>query len=184
MQNCYEINMKLIIGIGNPGEKYKNNRHNVGHMVIDAIEKLPKDLPAGRQGVVAKKTNIFMNDSGREVKKLTTNYKLQTKDLYIVHDDLDIPLGKYKIQFGRGPKVHNGVNDVERELGTSEFWRIRVGVENRPSRVSKESNVPRVSRVGEISGEKYMLQDFTEEERKVLTEVFRQIVEEVSSLLK
>lgn len=167
--------MKLIIGLGNPGRKYINNRHNVGHIVIEAMENLPK-------GVVAKKTNIFMNDSGEEVKKLVSFYKVDLEDLYIVHDDLDIPLGKYKIQFGKGPKVHNGVNSVERELGTSEFWRIRVGVENRPSRVSRESNVPIVSREGEVSGEKYTLQDFMEDEKGILNNTIAQIVKDILSL--
>lgn len=155
--------MKLLVGLGNPGEKYKNNRHNVGYMVIDSLEKLPK-------GVVAKKTNIFMNDSGREVKKLLSYYKCQMSDLYIVHDDLDIPFGSYKIQFGKGPKVHNGVNDVEQILGTPEFWRVRVGVDNRIP-----ENRP--------TGEKYTLEDFTPEENETIKKIMPQLVEDLFTRL-
>ena len=86
--------MKLIIGLGNPKKEHKNNRHNVGHLVADALLKrnLPKNL-------VVKKTNVFMNESGSEVKKLLGG--LSPNNLYIIHDDLDIALGGYKIQKGR-----------------------------------------------------------------------------------
>jgi peptidyl-tRNA hydrolase, PTH1 family len=151
--------MKLIIGLGNPGEKYKNNRHNIGHMVIDSLEKLPS-------GVVAKKTSVYMNDSGEEVKKLLNFYKVKPHDLYIIHDDLDIPLGGFKIQKGKGPKVHNGINSIEQELDTPEFWRVRVGVDNRdPENRTK--------------GDQYVLSDFTDEEKHALIEVIKKIAEEL-----
>jgi PTH1 family peptidyl-tRNA hydrolase len=145
--------MRLVIGLGNPGSKYKNNRHNVGHMVIDAL--LRKKLP---KGLIAKKTTVFMNESGKQVKKLTDFYKISPDDLYIIHDDLDIPLGKYKIQKGKGPRQHNGIQSVDESLGTKEYWRVRIGVDNR-----KQDN--------RISGEEYVLQDFTKEEREVINQV-------------
>ena len=113
--------MKLVVGLGNPGEKYADTRHNVGWMVVDALQKikLPKDI-------LVKKTDIMMNDSGVFVKKLTKLYPLSSNSLYVIHDDLDIPLGTFKIQFGRGPKDHNGIKSVDRELGTNEYWRVRV----------------------------------------------------------
>lgn len=149
--------MKLIVGLGNPGEKYKNNRHNVGYMVVDYLEKV--GLP---EGVVAKKPDTFMNDSGNDVAKLMSKLKAQMSNLYVIHDDLDIPLGKYKIQFGKGPKVHNGVSSVEEVLGATDFWRARIGVDNRDPE-------------NRISGEVYTLQDFTEEEKKVLGRLIKQI---------
>lgn len=167
--------MKLIVGLGNPGEKYKNNRHNVGYMVIDALQE--SGLP---QGVVAKKTDVFMNASGEAVKKLVTRY-LVTRDskgktsreptsyesLYVVHDDLDIPLGQYKIQKGKGPKVHYGVQSVEQALGTSDFWRVRVGIDNRdPS--------------NRASGEQYVLQDFTQEEKLIIADIIKQITTDLN----
>jgi PTH1 family peptidyl-tRNA hydrolase len=149
--------MKLIIGLGNPGEKYKNNRHNVGHMVVEKLLKR-----ASPQGVMVIKTNSFMNESGEFVKKLVEQYKLDTPNLWIIHDDLDIPLGSFKIQKGKGPKLHNGINSIERELGTDEFWRIRIGVDNR-------------DRDNKTSGEAYVLEDFSDEERKILEVVLGKV---------
>lgn len=156
--------MKLVIGLGNPGEKYRNNRHNVGYMVVDALERASLI-----DGLKAEKTQSFMNDSGDAVKKFKDFYKAETKNLYVVHDDLDIPLGQYKIQFGKGPKVHNGINDIELVLGTPEFWRIRVGVDNRDPN-NREA------------GDKYVLQDFTEEETQTLKNVIADIIKDIAAL--
>lgn len=149
--------MKLIIGLGNPGPKYANNRHNVGYLAVDYLA----DTPVAKS-VVLKKTGEFMNNSGLAVARYINYYKLSTSDLYIVHDDLDIKLGEYKIQFGVGPKLHNGIESIETKLKTQEFWRVRVGVDNRGS----DNRIP---------GEKYVLQDFTKEEIKILHEVFRKV---------
>lgn len=149
--------MKLVVGIGNPEVKYKNTRHNVGLMVVDEL------ISNGRiKDVVIKRSDKFMNDSGIFVKKQLTVYGLQSTDLYIVHDDLDIPLGAFKIQFGKGPKVHNGLNDIYEKLGTSEFWHVRVGVDNRdPENRAK--------------GDDYVLSDFTSDEQIILSRVIKQI---------
>jgi len=153
--------MKLIIGLGNPKKEHKNNRHNVGHLVADALLKrnLPKNL-------VVKKTNVFMNESGSEVKKLLGG--LSPNNLYIIHDDLDIALGGYKIQKGKGPKLHNGILSIERELGSDDFWRVRVGVDNRMG--------------DKTPGEEYVLQDFTEEEKEVLRKVIDKVAQDILSL--
>jgi PTH1 family peptidyl-tRNA hydrolase len=155
--------MRLLVGLGNPGEKYELTRHNAGFLLVDALhsEKIPKDF-------VVRKSDMFMNESGIFVKKLVDRYELDVNDLYIAHDDLDIPLGAYKIQFGIGPKVHNGVNSVERELGTKDFWRIRIGVDNR-----KPDD--------RIQGEEYVLQDFTEKERKILNSIITEICKKLAT---
>jgi len=149
--------MKLIIGLGNPGEKYKNNRHNIGHLVAGELVKLqvPKDF-------IVKRTNVFMNDSGNFVKKLVDQYHIEFSNLWVIHDDLDIPLGSYKIQNGKGPKLHNGINSIEQELGREDFWRVRVGVDSRKEGVR-------------ISGEQYVLQDFSGEEVKLLKPAIEEI---------
>jgi len=149
--------MRLLIGLGNPGEKYKHNRHNVGHLLAESL--LKRSLP---RGFVVKKSQGFMNDSGVFVNKLVEQNKTKPSDLWVIHDDLDIPLGSFKIQKGKGPKLHNGVNSIERELATDDFWRVRIGVENR-------SGGPK------IPGEEYVLQDFTQEERDILDKVINQI---------
>lgn len=150
--------MKLIVGLGNPEAKYSNNRHNVGIMVVDEL------ISEGRiKNIVVKRSDKFMNSSGSFVKKQMAKYpSVSISDLYVVHDDLDIPLGAFKIQFDKGPKVHNGLNDIYEKLGTSEFWHVRVGVDNRdPENRAK--------------GDEYVLQDFTEEEKIVLDQVIKQI---------
>ena len=156
--------MKLIIGLGNPGEEYLNTRHNAGFLVAERLQKTK--LPAG---VVVRKPDTFMNESGVFVKKLVDQYKLDPSNLYIVHDDLDIPLGSYKIQFGVGPKDHNGVNSVEGELGTKDFWRVRVGIDNRDA----SDRVP---------GEEYTLQDFTADEKVILHKTIEEIANKLIAL--
>lgn len=157
--------MKLIVGLGNPGEQYTKNRHNVGYMVIDAIAQTQNSK---LKSMVFVRTNVFMNESGRAVKKLMSNVKCQMSSLYVVHDDLDIPLGKYQIVLGKGPKVHNGVNSIEEALRTSEFWRIRVGVDNR----DPESRTP---------GERYVLEDFTLDEMEIVNKVISEIASSLRS---
>ncbi|MDO8340473.1 MAG: aminoacyl-tRNA hydrolase [Candidatus Woesebacteria bacterium] len=157
---CFSVKliiMKLIIGLGNPGEKYKNNRHNVGQIFIGKLQ-----LISHNKNILLKKSGSFMNDSGDFVKSILTKSKLETSNLYIIHDDLDITLGSYKIQFGKGPKIHNGINDIQEKLGTSDFWYVRVGVDNRDPN-------------NRIPGEQYVLEDFTNEERDIIDKVIDEI---------
>jgi len=174
--------MKLIVGLGNPGEKYANNRHNVGFQFLDfLIENLSLEIQKSNiksqnysakfknnkylQSVVAEfkklfvlaKPLTFMNKSGAAVKKCVTCYMLHAQsDLIVIHDDLDIPLGKFKIQSGTGPQLHNGVESIEAALKTKDFLRIRIGVDNR-------------SPDNRIDGETYVLQDFENEEKRLIT---------------
>src|SRR5438105_10350247 len=115
--------MKIVVGLGNPKEEYASTRHNVGFMLVNKLTNL--NLPNTKLF----KSSVFMNDSGKFVKKIFKSKNLD--DLVIIHDDLDIPLGSYKIQKGKGPKLHNGLLSIEKELGKDDFWRIRIGVDNR-----------------------------------------------------
>lgn len=155
--------MKLIIGLGNPGEKYKNNRHNIGHMVVDAL--LERKLPGG---VVVKRTNVFMNESGDFVKKLVEQYKVDMPNLWIIHDDLDIRLGDYKIQKGRGPKEHKGLLSIDEALGTSDYWHVRIGVDNRDPN-------------NRTSGYDYILQDFLIDEMDIINDVIGEICKKLAT---
>jgi PTH1 family peptidyl-tRNA hydrolase len=165
----------VIIGLGNPGKKYENNRHNVGKMFIDYLNKTSVDQQNYSLTLKTFKTNCFMNESGKEVEKILKklqikSYKLQ--DVFIVHDDLDIPLGKFRIDFGKGPKLHNGLKSIEQTLKTKDFWRIRIGVDNR-------------QKTGFLDGETYVLQNFLPEEREILqNEVFGKIVERLFKMIK
>lgn len=159
--------MKVIVGLGNPGIKYVNNRHNVGHRVIDELARVKvRPLKSASKGLTFKalKSDKYMNDSGSFVLAQHTKYHIPYTSLYVVHDDLDIPLGSFKVQFGKGPRGHNGILDIEEKLGTSEFWRVRVGVENR----DKNEEI-------RIKGEQYVLEDFTDEEKLILSSVIKQI---------
>ncbi|MEK7565863.1 MAG: hypothetical protein AAB506_02365 [Patescibacteria group bacterium] len=147
-----KVIMKLLVGLGNPGAKYLKNRHNVGHMFIDFLASQELLLRSW-------KSDVFMNESGVFVKKYLTNLT----NLYIVHDDLDLKLGTYKIQFGVGPKVHNGIKNIEEVLGTKDFWRIRIGVDNRSPANGRET------------GERYVLEDFADGELKILKGVYAKI---------
>lgn len=175
----YNVSMKLIVGLGNPGEEYIHNRHNVGFMFLDYLieqykitnstYKIDKYLHAEilqlTKDIVLVKPTTFMNLSGKAVTACIARYKLHvTEDVFVIHDDLDIPLGKFKIQKGNGPLMHNGIDSIEEHLHTKDFWRVRIGVDNR----TPEKRIP---------GETYVLQDFTEAEQKQLQTVFTSIVE-------
>lgn len=175
--------MKCIVGLGNPGEKYQSNRHNAGFMVVDDLakklelnfnnnSKFESEI-AYNDRVILVKPQTFMNDSGKAVAAVKRFYKIELNDLYIVHDDLDIPLGKYKIQHGKGPQVHNGLLSVEQLLGSDKFWNVRVGVENREVRGNKG-----------IPGTVYSLQDFKDEERGIIGSVIQQISRELELVLQ
>jgi len=164
--------VKLLIGLGNPGNKYKNNRHNVGHHFVDfVITQLTPLRPSTSSGLrgtseskdLIVKTDCFMNLSGEFVKKLLRKHQnISLGELYVAHDDLDIPLGKFKIDKGTGPKLHNGIKSIEETIKSKDFWRIRIGVDARKPDTW-------------IDGEKYVLSDFTREEKTIINKVFEEI---------
>lgn len=135
--------MKLIIGLGNPGKKYQRTRHNIGFLVIDEIIRLynfdqpklnakfdseiVKGTIEGKIALVAK-PQTFMNNSGKAVRSIIDFYKISTNDLIVIHDDLDIRLGDYKISRNRSSAGHNGVQSVIDHLATKDFERIRIGI--------------------------------------------------------
>jgi len=134
--------MKLIVGLGNPGEKYKNTRHNIGFMVLDEIarkrgvvmrlenqfESEKGDFNIGEERVMLVKPQTFMNNSGEAVSKLKNYYKIDSEDIWVIHDDVDLELGKIRIVLGGSSAGHKGAQSVIDNIGTDRFWRIRVGV--------------------------------------------------------
>lgn len=148
--------MILVVGLGNPGLEYVNTRHNVGYLTINELQK--SKIPSN---VVVRKSDSFMNNSGEYVAKLLGQYNLSPENLYIIHDDLDIPLGTFKIQFGRGPKDHNGLKSIDDAIHTDEYWHVRIGVDNRPID-------------NRVMGEEYVLQNFPDDERKILDDVIKE----------
>lgn len=171
--------MKLIVGLGNPGQKYKNNRHNVGFAVLEALQKIfnfqfsstnqflmrknfQTEICEYKDFVMAKPQG-FMNRSGVAVKKLSKIYQLTANDLFVVHDDLDIPLGKFKIG-QKGPKVHNGLKSIYEQLGFKNFWHVRIGIDNRQKTGFKGT------------GEEYVLQNFRPEEKVTIAQVIGEVI--------
>lgn len=144
--------MKLIVGLGNPDEKYKNTRHNLGAMFIDYLVKkfnlklrtinfnLISYIYINDEKYIISKTTTYMNDSGSAVYYLKNFYNLNENDIYIVFDDLDIQEGKFKIQKGKYSKSHNGIKDIANYLDTKELNFIRIGIENRTKEIKK--NIP------------------------------------------
>jgi len=133
--------LKLIVGLGNPGLRYRNTRHNAGFMVVDLLArrhgvKVRKKRYYSRVGegvinnvpVALAKPDCFMNISGRAVEALLEGFNLGVEDIIIVHDDIDIASGKIKVKHGGGDAGHKGIGSVIGRLGTGEFTRIRVGV--------------------------------------------------------
>src|SRR3990167_3602920 len=146
--------MKLVVGLGNPGSKYAHTRHNVGFLVAEKLS--PSDF-------LILMPEKFMNRSGVVLKTFLKKHpKIELKDVYVVHDDLDIELGKYKLTFGKGPKVHNGLKSIYEQLGTKNFWHVRIGIDNRLTTGFKET------------GEEYVLQNFRPEEKKVVGKTIKE----------
>jgi PTH1 family peptidyl-tRNA hydrolase len=176
--------MKLIIGLGNPGQGYSNNRHNIGFMCLKHFSKehrieFDRKQANARVGrgkvegidVVLAKPQTYMNLSGQSVNRLMHNFKLKAEDIIVVHDDMDLPLGKVRIRGGGSSGGHNGINSIIQEIGTRDFIRIKIGI----GRPEKDEDEPHDGR--DIVD--YVLSNFTAEEKKLL----EPSIEKVSSAI-
>ena len=133
--------MKVVVGLGNPGGRYTNTRHNVGYAVVDALAEGPRagrfqsrfqaqlaDLQEDPHKVLLVKPETFMNLSGRSVRQLVDFYQLPIQDLLVVCDDINLPLGKLRVRARGTHGGHNGLRDIQAHLGTTEYARLRIGV--------------------------------------------------------
>lgn len=155
--------MIIIAGLGNPGRKYTNTRHNIGFQIIDEFArennfpefKMSKKFNAlisEKENIILVKPQTFMNQSGKAIKKLP---ETRTRaELIIVHDDIDLPLGKIRISKNRGSAGHKGVESIIKELNSKDFTRLRIGIQ---PKTGKPKNV-----------EKFVLQNFTKEEKETI----------------
>jgi peptidyl-tRNA hydrolase, PTH1 family len=157
--------MKLIVGLGNPGEKYEKTRHNLGFMIVEHFlknfepagsiswgnsDKFKSDITqiewqpkhGSLEKVILAKPKTYMNNSGLAVQLLASFFKLPPSDIWIIHDDIDLPLGTMKIRFGGASAGHHGVESILEHLSTDKFWRFRMGVgEKRELNDSRMKNV-------------------------------------------
>ena len=161
----------VIVGLGNPGPEYKNNRHNVGFMVLDQIaeqlgerfarvkfESLIAQARHGDERLVLAKPRSFMNLSGGAVSSLVRFHKLPTERLMVIYDDVDLPFESLRMRPEGGAAGHKGMRSIIQSLGTQSFPRLRVGV-SRPA--------------GKMSTPKFVLQDFSRKEKEFLPIVLK-----------
>lgn len=171
--------MKLFFGLGNPGKEYENTRHNLGQMIIKKYvethdrasllnkSKLQSQLCEIDKNIFAISTE-YMNLSGASIQKVAAFYKITPDHIYLIHDDLDLPVGEWKLQFDRGPAGHNGVKSTIENLGTQAFWRIRIGI-GHPSEF--------------IPVEDYVLKPFSADEKVLISQTIDKISEEINLLI-
>jgi PTH1 family peptidyl-tRNA hydrolase len=134
--------IKLFVGLGNPGPQYEATRHNAGFWWVDGLAReWGASLKADKSfhGLVARTTRqghgvwllepmTFMNLSGRAVAALARFYKIQPDEILVAHDELDLPPGQVKLKYGGGHAGHNGLRDIHAQLGTGDYWRLRLGI--------------------------------------------------------
>lgn len=179
IEKQFNINeIKLIVGLGNVGREYDQTRHNAGFEFLDMFadrnkfttEDKFKSLLSSRElngsKIILSKPTTLMNSSGEAVVLLSNYFNIEPENILIVHDDLDLRIGSFKIQFAKGPKIHNGIISIENRMGTNKFWRLRLGVENRDS-VSRQ----------QIQGQNYVLSRFKNDELESLRSAFQDITD-------
>lgn len=133
MEHPFKI--RMIVGLGNPGEQYEFTFHNAGHLFLHSLVERTSLMRQEKNfeyedwdKFILVKPNSFMNESGAPIKEAVKKFRINTEELLIAHDDSDLPLGSFKLSFDRGAAGHNGVISATQALGTQKFWRLRIGV--------------------------------------------------------
>jgi PTH1 family peptidyl-tRNA hydrolase len=177
--------MKLIVGLGNPGRSYANNRHNVGFTCLNhfaraqnikfdqkrGLARIGTGEVAGNEVVLAR-PQTYMNSSGQSVSRLIQKFNIDLNDLLVIHDDLDLPLAKIRLSFGSGSAGHKGIDSIIKELGSQDFTRLRVGI-----------GLPDKAEISEDDIIAFVLSDFTPAEKKAIARVIPKVSEAILCLL-
>lgn len=176
-------NIRLLVGLGNPGREYANTYHNAGAQFIDWLAagvkfKKQKLFLVARlpNGAYVAKPAIFMNESGRAVQAALSYLKITPDELLVAHDDSDIMLGECRMSFDRGGAGHNGVQSVIHTLGTQEFYRLRIGIRP-PISVNPRSNQGRSA--SRVKAGDFVLKKITPAHKKILADVFTHAFSEI-----
>lgn len=172
--------MKVLVGLGNPGQKYEGHRHNVGFMAVDAIAKrynagpwkkrfqgVAAEVDIGRVRYLLLKPATYMNESGRSVGEAIRFYKMSPADVIVFHDELDLEPGKLRVKFGGGHAGHNGLKSLSAHIG-NDYQRVRIGIGHPGHRDA-------------VSG--YVLHDFASADRTWLEPLLESIAQAVPSLV-
>ena len=174
--------VKLIVGLGNPGPRYANNRHNVGFQCLDRLAQayglafqrrenkalLARGKIAGVEVILAK-PQTYVNLSGQAVERLAWSYQVPLEDILVIYDDMDLPLGRIRLRPGGGAGGHKGVRSIIEHLDSRDFPRLRVGIGRPPGRMDPVD---------------YVLGDFTPEERPVIEEAYERAIAAVECWLR
>lgn len=169
----------LFVGLGNPGEKFANTRHNVGRETLADWQKktdlAPFELDRKWGALVSKNKKVilllpetFMNNSGKAIGPAVAFFKIKPEHVIVIHDDVDIELGRTKLSFNRSAAGHKGVESARRALKTEKFWRLRIGVQKKKR----------------VDAMKLVLQKFRPDEEKIVKKVSKKILEGLEVLLE
>ncbi|MBT6254192.1 aminoacyl-tRNA hydrolase [Candidatus Uhrbacteria bacterium] len=171
-------NRLLVVGLGNPGPKYENTRHNIGFSVLDTLvdnwkdDKKHKALSSKRfiDGVEVHflKPQTFMNLSGEAVQSYAAYYEIENDGIIVVHDDADISFGEIRTKIGGGHAGHNGLKSIDNRLGTKDYWRIRVGIGRPPEKMPMDA---------------YVLARWTNDQKAALPTLIEHATHEVDQML-
>jgi len=159
--------MKLVVGLGNPGKEYENTRHNTGRIMVGLVQKKLED-----KKIKFITPDNFMNNSGKAVAPLVKSKK-DLKDLVVIYDDMDLPIGKMKISFDRSSGGHNGLESIIKKLKSKEFLRIRIGIS--PATPSGKIKKPK----GEKKVLKFLLGQYKEKELSELKKLSKKVAEAI-----
>ena len=178
--------MKLIVGLGNPGKEYENTRHNTGFIMLDFIlgKKIEWNQSSGTKFLFYKdsiggkpteyiKPTTFMNNSGVAVAFVKDKHKLNLKDIVVIYDDIDLPIGKMKISFDKSSGGHNGLESIIKKLKSKEFVRIRIGTS--PATPSGKIRKPK----GEKDVLKFLLGEYKKSELETLKKLSKKVTEAI-----
>jgi PTH1 family peptidyl-tRNA hydrolase len=173
--------MKLIVGLGNPGKEYESTRHNIGYMVVDNIAKelnltfdmkkkdaLYTQTTIANEKVILLKPQRFINLSGEVVQEFIKYFKIEIDDILIISDDIDMEIGTYKLKSHGGSGGHNGLKNIELNLSTKNYKRLKIGI----------------SKNDKIEAKDYVLGVFTEEEKVTIEKVIHKTKDIVIDFVK
>ena len=179
--------MKLIVGLGNPGPKYENTRHNAGYMIIDIFAKqlnadefkpekkfnsLLSTVEHNDEKILLAKPTTFMNLSGQSVLAISQFYKIDPSNIWVIYDDVDLPLGQIRIRKDGGPGTHNGMESIITNIGQN-FPRFRFGIESRGVTSPEQQDIS-----------SFVLSPFTNEELEIVKKTLKKAAEALKTVLE